>query len=205
MPDAESKELEVQSPQSVLNPREQSAYRYFCASAQPPLAPSLQARLFELYLNGCSCEEIRRLNPDVGLGPIVHARVYGDWDRRKDEHINGLLDGVRLRVQHVSVESIDFLANMLAASHKQQGDKLKQYLQTGNEKLLGELSVKSLRQYKEVLDMLMTITGVSTTKKVKGDIHHHHHGDSPIPVAARPVDPIQAGVILEALVEDDEK
>lgn len=139
-----------------------------------PLAPVTQAKLFELYLNGSCCEDIQKLNPTFTLGQVVDACVDGKWEQRRRNHINRLLSRVRDRVVQVQSESVEFMSNMLAAAHKLHGDKLKKFLQTGNEKDLGDVKIENLEQYRKAADVLLKLTGQSNTQKVAGEVTHRH-------------------------------
>jgi hypothetical protein len=137
-----------------------------------PLAPTVQAQLFNLYLNGSSCEEIQRLNPNFSLGMIARAKVDGLWDERREAHVRELLETVRERVQQVQLESVSFTADLLASANKMFGDRLKRYIQTGDPNELGDLKIDSLKQYKDAVDLLLKLTGQDRENKmtVKGEV-----------------------------------
>lgn len=135
---------------------------------RPGLAVSVQAQFFELFVNGCSCEEIHRLNPNFPFGAIVRARVEGRWDERKAGLVNHALETVRAKVEQTQVAAINFNADLLQAAHKQFGDKLKRYIQTGDENVLGSLQISTLRQYKEAVEMFLKLTGQDGGAKKDG-------------------------------------
>ena len=166
-----------------LTPSEKYALTYFKESFQKggastyAIAPSVQAQLFTLYLNGRSLSEIRQLNhPSFSLGQIVHAAVEGKWYEQKAEYQSGLMQAARERLQQVGCESVKFLADSISAAHKQHGEALQKYLQSGNPADLGAFGIGSIRQYKEVLELLLKATGqdkTSTTNlNVKGEVLH---------------------------------
>lgn len=126
---------------------------------KPSLAVSIQVQFFELFLNGMSCEEIYRLNSRFAFGAIVRARIEGQWDMRKDAIVAHALDTVRQRVEQTQIAAINFNADLLAAAHKQFGDKFKKYIQTGDEAELGEIRIESLKQYKDAIEMWLKLTG----------------------------------------------
>ncbi len=158
----------VLSPVERLSPEERKAYKLYVQKNDPPLSPSVQAQLFSLYLNGTSCEEIAKLNPNFSLGMIVRARVEGLWDERRDAHLESLFSGVRERVQQVQMESVVFTSDLLSSANKMFGDKLKKYLQTGDERELGALRIDSLKQYRDAVDLLMKLTGQDKKIEVTG-------------------------------------
>jgi len=128
---------------------------------EPELSPKLQAELFNLFLQGNSYEQIQKVNPVLKLGQIVRAGVRSDWHNRRSLYLEGMLQGVRLKTQQVMGEGADFLADFMTAFHKLYGTKLKQYIQTGNESVLGDLKPTNLSQYRMVLDLLLRTSGAT--------------------------------------------
>ena len=164
-----------------LSESERYALEYFQKSYQKggastySIAPSVQAQLFGLYLNGRSLGEIRQLNhPSFSLGQIVDAAVQGDWYNQKLEYQSGLLQQARTRLEQIGCESVAFLADSLAAAHKLHGAALQKFLQTGNPADLGAFGVTSIRQYKEVAELILKMTGQdkTSTLNVKGEVKH---------------------------------
>ena len=186
-----------------LSPREAHALKIWRGTDKPPLAPSLNAKLFNLFLQGKTCEEIRRLNPQLGLGEIVAARLAGDWDARRDEHLDQLLTATSLRVQQATLETADFVCDILAVTARQHGDKLRRYLQNGDEnELAGVLKVDSMKQLKEAIEALQKLTGQDRQQVVKqtGTVTVNHQPAEPIMHAARPPAATEAASALKLLL-----
>jgi len=170
----ETREQAIERASALLSEREAHAYRIWCGSAKPALAPTLNAKLFALYLNGKDCEEIRRLNQQYSLGEIVAAKVQGDWDRRRQEHLDRLLAVTAERVQQAGAETIDLICDMLAVANREHGDKLRRYLQSGDERDLGDFRIASLPALKMAIESLQKLTGQEQQKvvKVSGQVTH---------------------------------
>lgn len=162
----------------TLSERELEALKKFREDRQYskdyPLSPIAQAKLFELYLNGKSCEEIQKLNTGFSLGQVVDSFVEGKWEQRRKNHINRLLSRVKERVVQVQSEAVEFMADMMSAAHKLHGEKLKKYLQSGNEADLGEMSINSLDKYRKAAEIILKLTGQNPTQRVEGNITHNH-------------------------------
>lgn len=160
--------------ESLLSEREKAAYSLYMKLKQPPMAQSTQAQFFSLFLQGNSCEEIVRLNPNgFPLGAIVRARVENDWDLKLREHQNELMAKVRERVQQVTLETIDRVANELAASNKLTNDRIKRFLQSGDEKELDGLYIGGVKHLEKVVDLLQRLTGQDTKKSSSTvDVRH---------------------------------
>ncbi len=84
---------------ALLSEREAQAYRYFIRAKKPELGLELSADLFQLYQQGKSCEDIRKLKPGLEFGSIVHARVRDNWDLQRDERQRQLVEKVPAMVQ----------------------------------------------------------------------------------------------------------
>lgn len=160
---------------SALTPRERGAYRVYKESGKPAIAASTSASMFALFLQGHTCDDIAKLNPGFGLGAIVRARIEDDWDARRIEHTQELLDGIRQTVQRAQLGAMQFVADGLAAFQKLAGEKFQKYLQTGDVKDLGDFKDMNFKTYKELLELLLKLTGQDTsTKKVQGFVEHRH-------------------------------
>lgn len=188
-----------------LDDREQYALTRWQNSNHPPLAPETQARLFKLFLNGKSTHEIHRLNSQFSLGQIVHARIKGEWDRRAEQHLDELLNGVKARVQQVTLESITFVADLLAAANQMHGEAIKKYLQSGNPDDLGALQIQTLDGYRKAVELLQKLTGQD--KQQKGEMTVVHKADESMQNVGKPnmSSAEEAARILELLVKAKDK
>lgn len=194
--------------EALLTERELREYRVYQRLNRPPMAPSTQAQLFQLFLNGNGCEEIVRLNPNgFALGAVVRARIENDWDLKRQEHQEQLMLRVRERVQQVTLETIERVSNEMAASNKLINDKVKKFLQTGDPAELNGTSIGNVRHLKEMVEMLQKLTGqdAKKTQTVGGTIEHRHTVEAtpasalPVLPAGRPVDPKVAASALEVI------
>ena len=164
----------------VLTPRELEAYQKYLESGKAPLAVSTSGQFFQLFIQGHTCEEIAKLNPGFGLGIIVRARVDHDWDEQRLQHVQHLLDNIRQVAQTAQLGAVQFVAEGMAAFHKLAGTRFQKYLQTGKEEDLGEFKDMSFKQYKDLMEMLLKLTGQDGgTKKVQGVVEHRHTMEAP--------------------------
>lgn len=194
------------SPEDRLTSREKAAVELYVKMRQPPMAASTQAKFFELFLNGSSCEEIVRLNPNgFPLGAIVRARIENDWDLKRDEHLANLMEKVRERTQQVQLETIDRINNELAASNKLINDKAKRFLQSNDPAELDGTQIGSMKHLREMAELLLKLTGQDTKKsttQVAGTVEHRHTSDAgalPVPPANKPFSAASAASYLEII------
>lgn len=155
-----------EDPLALLSPREQREYQIYMRLRQPPMAVSTALQFFQLFLNGSSCEDIVRLNPNgFSLGAIVRARLENNWDQYLAEHKIELMAKIRDRVQQVTFETVDRLTLEMAASNKLTTDAVKKYLQTGDVAELKNTGVGSIRHLKDAIEMLQKLTGQDQPKR----------------------------------------
>ena len=162
--------------EKVLTKKEQEAYLKYVEAGKPPLAPSKASDFFQLFLGGHTCDEIAKLNPAYGLGIIVRARIDFNWDLARDEHLENLLTNIKQVAQQSQLGAIRFVSDGLAVYQRLVGEKFERYLQSGDADQLGEFKDMGFKQYKELLELLLKLTGQegATTKKVSGDVLHRH-------------------------------
>lgn len=133
--------------------------------------------MFQLFLQGNTCERIHNMNTGWHLGQIVHARVKGEWDRLKDEYLKDLLELTRVRAMQSTLESTNFVADMLAVANLDYGERLRRYMLTRNPADLGDLHINSLRDYKDAVALLQALTGQDKQQKVAGEVVVTHRAD----------------------------
>lgn len=196
-----------------LNEREERAYQFhmeaFRAGKEYALAPTVEAGLFELFLNGVPLEDIQRLNRGYRLGQIVRSAVEGGWHERKRDYTKKLMEAVEPRVQQVQSEAVAFASDLLAAAHKQHGDRLRRFLQTGDEKDLGDFSLSDLGKYAKGVELLLKLTGQDGAPKRKAGLE-----EPPVPpkgagaqtqLPPRPLAPTEAEEMLRQLQGEPKK
>jgi hypothetical protein len=182
----------------LLDERERLAFQEWQESKTPHINPDKSAKLYSLFLNGNTCEDIQRLNPTITLGQIVHARLSSDWDLRRDTYLKGLLEKTEDRHRQVALESLNFISDLLATTNLRYGDKLKKYIQTNKEEDLGELAI-SLRQYKEMAELHQKLAGVEgqSRRLVSGEVTVTHRAEVPQATLAEEED---AGSVIDRLL-----
>lgn len=161
----------LEKAERLLSEAELDAYRKYVESGKPALSPTTAAQFYALFLQGYSTSEILKHHPALGLGIIVRARIDYDWDFQRDEYVRQLMTGVQATVQKSTLEAIQFASDGMAVFHRLAGKRFKEFLQTGDEKVLGDWKDLSFRTYKDFVEMLMRLTG-QDDKKVSGTVRH---------------------------------
>jgi len=193
-----TKEVDLATALTALNERELNAYKHFVNSGQKPIAEDKADELFKLYMRGQTTLEIQRLFPQYSHSQVVASRVMAAWDERKEIEVRNLQTEVPTKVETTSLETQEFLSNLLHASHKRFNDALKRYIATGDVKALEEAGVPLPTSFKElsaVIDMYMKISGTDSKKvdvRVQGGVVHAH----------TKVKPEEAEAVMDELLGD---
>lgn len=149
----------------LLSDEENGLIKKYLESGGKRLSTETAASFFSMYLNGYDIKEIHRLNKAFPYEAILIARVSNDWDKEKDDYLSKLQENIKEKLLKSQLESINFLSDLLSATHKKHGDKLKKFLSSGNEKdLEGAMTVDSISQLLKVIEGLNKITGQDKTK-----------------------------------------
>lgn len=151
-------------------------------------------------MNGSNCDELLRLNPGLGLGAIVRARVEHSWDLRKEEYTSWLYQKTKEKYQKSQLEAIEFASDAMSVYHKMWGDKFKRFIQTGNPEELSDFRNMSFKNYKDFTDMLLRLTGQdnSSNQKVSGEVVHKVETSKPT-IDHRPLSSSDAASILQVI------
>jgi hypothetical protein len=192
-----------QKAENLLSEDDRHILKTFEESGKPGLGPSLCATFFELFLNGKTEREIQKLNPVYDLGAIIQARVKYGWDEKKDKYISELQSGVIARMLQVQMEASNFMADVLAATHKRYGTAIKKYLQSGNADDLQGFDVNNVQAYYKSIEALMKITGQDQKKKIElgGTVNSSVQIKD---MSEKPLTPDQAALLLEILSKEDD-
>ena len=120
---------------------------------------------FELFVQGKSARDIHRNNAVFPLEVILYCQIKYNWDQLREEYINELQKKTMERLMQIRMESVNFAVDLLNVAHKQHGEKLQKYLQSGNDEDLPEMAISSIAGYQKVLETL--IKAVEGAKKSK--------------------------------------
>jgi hypothetical protein len=154
----------------LLPIHEYNVLKKYIEDGKHQLSPDTVTRFFELFLNGSDCREIHRLNKVFPYEAIVWARIKYRWDDQKDLYITSLQSNVRDKVVKAQLETTSLVTDLLVATNKRYGDKLKRYIQSGDEKeLQGALSVDNVNGLLKLAEGLLKVTGQDRTTIQKSE------------------------------------
>jgi hypothetical protein len=148
----------------------------YIKDGKPELALTTAQKFFELYLSGCPIEEIHRLNMAFPISAIAWAAIKYNWEAIKQEYIIGLQRKIAEKVMKTQLEATGLYCDLITAANKKYGDRVKKYLQTGEEQDLGDsLQIASLHQLVKAVAALQEVTGqnrnVNINKREQLDVN----------------------------------
>jgi hypothetical protein len=174
-----------------LTPKELEAYRYFIKTNQMEVAEEASDKMFELFSNGSTCDDIRKIVQAYSFGQIVACRVIGDWDNRKLEKQLAMKTVVPEQNPIQLLEAREFLGDLIVATNRKFSRQLKGYIATGDILLLEGLPIpKNMKEYQILLQSFLEASGQSDTKKL------------PAPAPAPNIN-VQVNVNQNGVKEDD--
>lgn len=152
--------------QARLTKDEELEYRTSVTLGEGRIPPDRSVKIFNLFLNGSSTEEIWRANDgEFSRGQIVAARLDGNWDEKAQKYNDELVTKHIERIKAVTIESANFVADMLTVANRLNGDKLRKYIQEGNPEILGDLQITSIQGYKTMVELFQSLTGQEKSVK----------------------------------------
>jgi len=143
-----------------LDQREMDAYRYVLKVKSLEIAEDTAERMYEMFLAGKACEDIRKVNKGYSLGQIVACRIKYGWDARVSKYKETLQMTVPDRAIQTTLETVDFISKLLTVNQMRMSDAIDRYMLTRNEDdLKGVILVKNAKELKELVELLMKTTG----------------------------------------------
>ncbi len=134
---------------------------------EPMLSSSIAAQMFEQFLNGSTPTQISREWRGYQLGAIVRAAVDYSWHDKKAEYLEHLHTNDVERSKQTAAESVEFTSTLLAVAHKRWGEKLRRYLATGDTSELDGFEIRSIDQYRKVIQTFLELTGHKPSEYLK--------------------------------------
>lgn len=182
--------------QARLTKDEELEYRTSVTLGEGRIPPDVSVKIFSLFLNGSSTEEIWRANDGrYSRGQIISARLDGNWDEKVAKYNDELVAKHLERVKAITIESANFVADMLSVANRHNGDKLRKYLQEGNPEVLGDLQITSIQGYKTMVELFQSLTGQESPKPgkrgraPKPNVYDVGEAEAPLPLNPAETEP----------------
>lgn len=186
--------------QTDLPPEDLTALTEYLAAGGHPLSPEASARMYELFLNGSDAREVQRLNKAFPLGAILDSQVRYKWTEKRDAYCIELQDRIKSKVMKVQMETTELMTDMLSAAKRKHSDKLKKFIQTGDEKDLdGAINIDTIQSLLKVTEGLLKITGQDRTSTTKVKTENTQNLNVNVTSNNDKIEPEDAAAILNIL------
>lgn len=153
---------------TLLSERDVIKLKEYIDAGKYQIATDTIAAFFELYLNGNEPTEIARINKGFPVEQINWAMVKYDWPVQRDQYMFDLQKNIRDKVIKAQLEATSLITDMITVSNKKNSEKLKKYIQTGDEEQLkGVMNIESLNGLLKTIEGLQKITGQDRTTTIK--------------------------------------
>jgi hypothetical protein len=160
MPPSQPAETALTVALQGLDQREMGAYKHVLNTRQAEIAEDTAERMYEMYLTGKTCEDIRKANKGYSLGQIVACRIKYGWDVRVAQYKEALQVAVPDRAIQTSLETVDFVSKLLTVNRMRMEEAIDRYMLSRNEDdLKGVILAKNAKELKELVELLMKMTG----------------------------------------------
>lgn len=138
-------------------------------------------KICNLYMAGKTYEEIAIITKEKKELILYLSEKLG-WFSSKMAYLNKLNNGMLNKIYKNKLEGMNFLTNIMAFNHKYYGDKINQYLMTGDDKIVENLDWKPLEKYVKAVECLnkMLPEDPKDPKDRKPFAEIHLHGDAEI-------------------------
>lgn len=118
-------------------------------------------KVYELYMVGCSFNEIHQQFPHYELGKIILTAALQKWGTDREKMHSTLRDRVKAKVIKSVIEQTDFLTSMLSVANAEHMTQMRDYIVDQNSPK-PSLRITSIKEYKEVTETLAKIVQGAT-------------------------------------------
>jgi len=118
-------------------------------------------KVYELYMVGCSFNEIHQQFPQYELGKVILTASLQKWGLDREKMQSTLRDRVKAKVIKSVIEQTDFLTAMLSVASAEHMKEMRNFIVDPNAPK-PSLRIKSIKDYKEVTDTLAKIVQGAT-------------------------------------------
>lgn len=119
-------------------------------------------KLLEMYLIGHTFIEIHQQFPQYEMGQIILTAALAGWPHDRDKMQHSLRDRVQAKVVKSVIEQVDFLTTLLSVNNAERMDAMRKYIADPDNNVKPNLTIESIKEYKEVVETLYKIIAGAT-------------------------------------------
>ena len=112
--------------------------------------------MFGLYMGGKTYIEISKVTKTKKNLVLYMAAKMG-WYEKRITYIDEIQKSMTTKIKDIKVKSLNFTADLIEFHHKFYGDRIAQYMATGDRTVIDGLDLKSLNMYFKAIENLEKI------------------------------------------------
>jgi hypothetical protein len=125
--------------------------------------PDIEAiKLYELYMVGCSFQEINIQHPQYALPKIILTCALRGWARDRERMLGSLRDRVQAKVVKSVIEQVDFLTTMLSVVNAEHMEAMRKFIVDPTNNPPPAIRVQNIKDYKETVETLHKLVAGAT-------------------------------------------
>ena len=124
--------------------------------------------LYELFMLGTSFKDMSEQYPQYPLGQIILTCALRKWPLDRDRIMSSLKERVKARMVKSVVDSVNFLTTMLSVANLENVAQMEKYLKDPRAINKPDMRIKSIKEYKEILDALQKLMDSTAGSSSKG-------------------------------------
>lgn len=109
--------------------------------------------LYALYMAGKTYTEISKVSR-VKKDLVLYMSAKMRWYEKRMEYLDDIQRNISKELANTQIEGLNFISGLISMHHKYYGDKINEYLTTGDETIIENLDLKQLTHYFKSMDML---------------------------------------------------
>lgn len=121
-------------------------------------------QIYDMLLLGATVLEIHAAFPRWPVGQIALTIALRKWMQQRDTVIHSVKTSASTRLAKSVLDSVNFLTSMLAVANAEHLLEMQNYIRDPENNPKPALRVKSLKEYKEILDSLQKLVTSGTNK-----------------------------------------
>jgi len=123
-------------------------------------------KVYEMFMIGCSFDEMYRQFPNHDLGQIIMTAALRKWGLDRETMQHTLRDRVRAKVVKSVIEQVDFLTAMLSVNNAKHIRSMREFIADPMNNTEPKIGINTIKDYKDVSETLYKIVQGATPNSI---------------------------------------
>lgn len=112
--------------------------------------------MYSLYMSGKTYIEISKISK-VKKPLVLYMSAKMKWYEQRMEYLTEIQKSMTKKITDTRVQSMNFITDLINFNHKYYGEKIEQYMATGDRAVVDNIDMKALTQYFKSIEVLEKI------------------------------------------------